>query len=423
MIKSERLKYPGAFGTELAARLDRPAGPRGAEEPAAYALFAHCFTCSKDLKAVGRISRALVARGIAVLRFDFTGLGESEGDFADTNFSSNLDDLLATADYLRQTRQAPKLLIGHSLGGAAVLAAAARVPESVAVATIGAPSDTRHLKDTLLRSAPELAEADEAEVVLGGRTFRVKRQFLDDLHRQQVLAAVGELGRALLIFHSPVDEVVDVDHARRIYQAAPHPKSFVSLDGADHLLLADPADGRWVAEVLASWAGRYLGVGAPAPEPAPRLEPREVWVSGGREKYRQRIRAGRHELTGDEPRSVGGGDLGPTPYDLLLAALGTCTSMTLRMYADRKGWDLDGAGVRLRHRKVHAKDCEECATEKGRVDRIDRRIELRGELDGVQRARLMEIADRCPVHRTLTSETVIRSREDTPAEAPRRDGE
>ena len=413
MIQSERVRFPGAFGGELAARLDRPGG-RSGEEPTAYALFAHCFTCSKDLKAVGRISRALVERGIAVLRFDFTGLGESEGDFADTNFSSNLEDLLAAADYLRRRHRAPKLLVGHSLGGAAVLAAAPQVPESVAVATIGAPSDTRHLSDTLLRAAPELAAAEEAEVVLAGRTFRVRRQFLDDLRRQRVLEAVHELGRALLIFHSPVDEVVHVDHARRIYEAARHPKSYVSVDGADHLLLEEPADARWVAEVLASWAGRYLGAPAPERRPAPRLADGEVRVSGGREKYRQRIRAGRHELLADEPRSVGGGDLGPTPYDLLLAGLGACTNMTLSMYADRKGWDLSGVDVLLRHEKIHARDCEECETEQGRVDRIERRIELRGELDAAQRARLMEIADRCPVHRTLTSETVIRSRESSP---------
>ncbi len=407
-MKSKRIRFPGAVDGELAARLDRPA-----EEPDAYALFAHCFTCSKDLKAVGRISRALVERGIAVLRFDFTGLGESEGDFADTNFSSNVEDLVVAADYLRREHRAPKLLIGHSLGGAAVLTAAPRVAESVAVATIGAPSDTRHLNETLLRAAPELAEAEEAEVELAGRTFRVKRQLLDDLRDQRVLAAVRELGRALLVFHSPVDEVVDVDHARRIYEAAVHPRSFVSLDGADHLLLKDPADSRWLAEVLASWAGRYLG--APAAEtresgePAPELAPGEVWVSGGKEKYRQRIRAGRHELVGDEPRSVGGGDLGPTPYDLLLAALGTCTGMTLRMYADRKEWDLDRTAVRLRHDKIHAEDCKECATEKGRVDLIEREIALSGDLDEAQRARLMEIADRCPVHRTLTSEIVIRT--------------
>ncbi|MEE8523996.1 MAG: alpha/beta fold hydrolase [Thermoanaerobaculia bacterium] len=253
MIKSERVTFPGAYGDLLAARLDHHGS-----EPRAYALFAHCFTCSKDLKAVSRISRALVERGIAVLRFDFTGLGESEGDFADSNFSSNLEDLLAAADYLRRNHRAPELLVGHSLGGAAMLVAASKVPESVAVATLGAPSDTLHLRDTLLRSAPELEDQAEAEVVLAGRKFRIRRQLLEDLDRQKVLTAVRELGRALLVCHSPVDEVVDVDHARRIYEAARHPRSYVSLDQADHLLIRDPEDARWVAEMLAAWSSRYL---------------------------------------------------------------------------------------------------------------------------------------------------------------------
>ncbi len=413
MIKSDRVTLAGAFGHELAARLDR-----SQEEPRAYALFAHCFTCSKDLKATARISRALVERGIAVLRFDFTGLGESEGDFADTNFSSNMQDLLAAVDFLRSTYQAPKLLIGHSLGGAAVLAMASQVPEVLAVATLGAPSDPQHLSEGILRSAPELEASDEAEVVLGGRPFRIRRQFLDDLANQGVLAAVKKMNKPLLVLHSPLDEVVDIDHARQIYQAARHPKSFVSLDTADHLLMKSAADAKYVAEVLSTWAGRYLGDGeAPkqtatgeAAAPAPKLDHGEVWVSGGGTGFRQRIRAGEHELVADEPVSVGGGDAGPNPYDYLLAAVGTCTNMTLRMYADRKGWPLEGVDTRLRHAKIHAKDCEECQTESGKIDLIEKEIEIRGPLSEEQRARLLEIAGRCPVHRTLTSETVIKSR-------------
>ncbi|MEM7353495.1 MAG: alpha/beta fold hydrolase [Acidobacteriota bacterium] len=409
-MKSERVTFPGAFGHDLAARLDR-----ADEAPRAYALFAHCFTCSKDLKATARISRALVERGIAVLRFDFTGLGESEGDFADTNFSSNMEDLLAAVDFMRQTYEAPKLLIGHSLGGAAVLAMASQVPESVAVATLGAPSDPEHLRQGILSSAPELAETDEAQVVLAGRPFRIRRQFLDDLASQGVLKAVRKLDRALLILHSPIDEVVDIDHARQIYQAALHPKSFVSLDGADHLLLKDPADASYVADVLAAWAGRYLEMepaaeAAAASEDESALQPGEVWVSGGDSGFRQRIRSGRHELVGDEPISVGGGDEGPNPYDYLLAALGTCTNMTLRMYANRKKWPLEGVSTTLRYSKIHAKDCEDCQTEKGKIDLVEKAIEIRGPLSEEQRARLLEIAGRCPVHRTMTSETVIRSR-------------
>jgi len=407
-MKSERIRFPGALGDELAARLDRP----GSGEPRAYALFAHCFTCSKDLKAVGRISRALVERGIAVLRFDFTGLGESEGDFADTNFSSNLDDLVAAADFLRDRYRAPELLIGHSLGGAAVLAAASRVDEARAVVTLAAPSTTEHLEETLLRQAPELGEdAEETEVTLGGRSFRIQRQLVDDLRSHKVLDAVAEMGLPLLILHSPVDDVVGISHARAIYEAAQHPKSFVSLDRADHLLLQDPADARHVASVVAAWAERYLDLDEPeAAEEKEELEHGVVLVRGGTERYRQEVRARDHLLIADEPTDVGGGDLGPTPYDLLLAALGTCTSMTLRMYADRKEWDLRTVEVRLRHEKIHAKDCEECATEKGKIDLVEREISITGDLDDEQRERLLEIADRCPVHRTLTSETVIRSR-------------
>ncbi len=405
MIKSERVRFPGAFGHDLAARLDR-----SGEAPRACALFAHCFTCSKDLKATARISRALVERGFAVLRFDFTGLGESEGDFADTNFSSNLEDLLAAVDYMRREIEAPELLVGHSLGGAAVLAVAGRVPEAVAVATLGAPSDTKHLGEGILRRAPELEEAGEAEVVLAGRPFRIRRQLIEDLEEQSVLEAVANLGKPLLILHSPVDDVVDVDHARRIYQAAKHPKSFVSLDTADHLLLDDPADASYVAEVLAAWAGRYL---PPAESEdaasAPELGHGEVWVSS-ESGYRQRVRAGRHELAADEPESVGGTDAGPNPYDYLLAALGACTNMTLRMYADRKGWPLEGSDTRLRHSKIHAEDCQECQSETGKIDLIEKELAVRGALSDEQRERLLEIAGRCPVHRTLTSETVIRSR-------------
>lgn len=414
---TERVQFPGAHGHALAARLERPAGPIQA-----FALFAHCFTCSKDLKAVRRISRALALRGMAVLRFDFTGLGESEGDFADTNFSSNLDDLRAAITYLRDEHAAPSLLIGHSLGGAAVLAIAGEFAEVRAVATIGAPSDTNHLRDGLLASAPSLGPgdgagdpADSAEIRLAGRPFTIRRQLLEDLGDQRVLDRVARLAKPLLILHSPVDDVVGIDHARRLYEAAHHPKSFVSLDDADHLLLARDRDADYAADVLAAWAGRYLaetaavdGEDETAPDEA--LPPGAVRVRGGAAGFVQRIDAGRHRLTADEPVSVGGTDTGPTPYDLLLAALGACTSMTLRMYANRKGWDLQAVDVVMRHRKVHARDCEECESSTGQIDEIDRTLSMEGALDDAQRARLAEIADRCPVHRTLTSETVIRSR-------------
>jgi putative redox protein len=401
MSSTLRLHFTGALGDRLAARVELPVG-----KPTACALFAHCFTCGKDLKAVVRISRALAERGIAVFRFDFTGLGESAGDFADTNFSSNLEDLVAAADLMRGEWGGAQILIGHSLGGSAVLAAARRIPEVKAVATIGAPSDTEHLRDTLVSIVPELETDGEAELRLGGPPVRVRRQLLIDLEEQSMMASISNLGLPLLIFHSPADEVVSVDHARRIYKAARHPKSFVSLDGADHLLLAREEDARFVADVLAAWAGRYVPMTG-LPEPLPTGE---VLVEGGAAGYANLIQAGPHMLRADEPVSVGGADSGPNPYDLLLAGLGACKSMTMRMYADRKGWPLEATRVRLRHSRIHAEDCEECETTKGRVDRIAVEVGVDGELDDAQRQRLLEISERCPVHRTLKSEIDIRSR-------------
>ena len=403
-MPSERIEFTGSQGDVLAARLDRPpAAPR------AYALFAHCFTCSKDIFAASRIARALAARGVAVLRFDFTGLGSSQGEFANTNFSSNVEDLVRAADYLRQHERAPAILIGHSLGGAAVLAAASRVPEAVAVATIGAPADPAHVGRLLAAQKAEIESAGEAEVVLGGRTFRIRKQFLDDLAGHKLDAAIGAMNKALLVLHSPIDETVAIDDAARIFTAAKHPKSFVSLDSADHLL-SRPADAEYVAEVLAGWASRYLPA-AEAEEAPPAADQGEVVVSEtGESRFAQAIVAGPHRLAADEPASVGGGDTGPTPYGLLLAALGACTTMTLRMYAERKKLPLEKASVRLRHEKIHARDCENCETQEGRIDRIEREIVLEGPLDGAQRQRLLEIAEKCPVHRTLHSEVLIESR-------------
>ena len=400
----ERLRFPGAHGQMLAARIDRPAS-----EPSAWALFAHCFTCSKDLQGARWISRALAERGIAVLRFDFTGIGESEGDFSETDFSSNLDDLVAAADHLRAAWRAPQILIGHSLGGAAVLAAAARIPEAVAVATLGAPADPAHLGQNLVRLAPELESRGRARVELGGRGFEIRRELLDDLSHQRLEPAIAKLGRALLVMHAPLDDTVGIEHAARIFQAARHPRSFVALDGADHLLTRE-RDARYAAEVLAAWASRYVAAQAEAQPGAPALAPGEVLVRGGRSGFAQEVFAGSHRLRADEPRENGGTDLGPNPYDLLLAALGSCTSMTLRLYADRKTLALEQVSVRLRHSRIHAEDCAECETKDGHVDLIEREIALAGALGAEQQQRLMEIADRCPVHRTLTGEIAIRSR-------------
>ncbi len=399
-VKTEKLTFEGAGGEMLAARLDLPVGA-----PRAYALFAHCFTCTKDIFAAQRIAGALAERGIAVLRFDFTGLGHSDGEFANTNFSSNVDDLAAAADYLRATRKPPALLIGHSLGGAAVLAAAARVPEAVAVATIGAPADPGHIAHLFRNAADEIAAKGEAEVELAGRRFRVKKQFLDDIAAQNLEPALGALRKALLLFHAPRDEIVGIDNAGQIFAAAKHPKSFVSLDDADHLL-SRKADAVYVAEVLAAWADRYLGA---EPETPPLVtEAGGVTVrERGRGRLAQEIAAGRHRFAADEPTDHGGDDSGPTPYDLLLGGLGACTAMTLRMYAERKDWPLDRVEVRLTHAKVHARDCADCETREGRIDRIDRRLTLQGPLAAEQREKLLEIADKCPVHRTLTGEIKI----------------
>jgi uncharacterized OsmC-like protein/alpha-beta hydrolase superfamily lysophospholipase len=401
--RSEKVTFANAAGDRLAARLDRPEG-----EPRACALFAHCFTCSKDTFAASRISRGLAERGMAVLRFDFTGLGGSEGEFANSNFSSNIDDLVAAADHLREHHQAPKLLIGHSLGGAAVLAAAHRVQEAVAVATIAAPSDPGHVARLLAPARAEIERRGEAEVTLGGRSFRVRRQFLDDVAGHQLGDHIARLDKALILFHAPRDEIVGIENASHIFTAARHPKSFVSLDDADHLLTRR-ADAAYVAEVLAAWASRYLPTTEIEQERPPDGE--VVVAETGEGRFAQRIRVGSHELRADEPASVPGGlDTGPGPYDYLLAGLGACTSMTLRLYAERKELPLGPVEVRLRHDKIHAKDCEDCETrEEGRLDQIERTLTLPGPLDDAQRQRLQEIADKCPVHRTLTSEVKIRT--------------
>lgn len=398
-MEDQRIEFPGANGTPLVGRLHHPPAP------SAFALFAHCFTCSKDLRAAVQLCRALADCGIATLRFDFTGLGESPGDFEDTNFTSNVDDLIAAADYLRARHRAPALLVGHSLGGAAVLAAAARIPEARAVATVGAPCDAKHVRRLFAQSEADIEAEGEADVVIAGRTFRIKKQLLDDLESQASPEKLATLKKSLMVLHSPQDNIVDIDNARCIFMAARHPKSFVSLDGADHLLQKE-ADARYVGSVLASWASRYLPQEV---ESADDGAPRRIVVESAPTGLAQAVRLGPHHLRADEPVSLHGTDTGPTPYDLLLGALGACTSMTLRMYANHKKWPLDGVRVELRHQKIHAKDCETCQTTEGMLDDIERTVWIDGDLDDTQRARLLEIADRCPVHRTLHREVRVRS--------------
>lgn len=400
-MKSEKATFTGAGGDTLAARLESPAG-----EIRAYALFAHCFTCSKDIFAASRIAAALASNGIATLRFDFTGLGASGGDFANTNFSSNVGDLTAAADWLRAEREAPSILIGHSLGGAAVLAAAGAVEETVGVVTIGAPSDPGHVAHLFQDDIAAIERDGEADVRIAGRPFRIRKQFLDDIQGQRLRDKVAALRKALLVMHAPLDRTVGIDNAAEIFQAARHPKSFVSLDSADHLLTRRE-DAVYAAEMVAAWASRFL-----PPKRASEAEAEAgavVVAENGIGRFGQDIAAGEHRLRADKPASVGGLDRGPTPYQLLSSALGTCTTMTLRMYADRKQWPLERAAVTVRQEKIHAADCAECETAHGKIDSFEREIELVGPLDEEQRARLLEIADKCPVHRTLHGEVRVRT--------------
>lgn len=405
-MATERITFPGSTGEALSARLELPVHG----QPRAWALFAHCFTCSKNVKAAVNITRALSRLGVGVLRFDFTGLGESEGDFADTTFSSNVEDIVAAARFLAAEYESPALLIGHSLGGAAVLQATRSLPDIRAVATIGAPADPAHVRHLVSSAEDEIEEYGEAVVSISGRDFRIRKQFLDDLEAHPGPELVRSLGRALLILHSPIDEVVSIDNAASLYTQAKHPKSFVSLDDADHLLTKSD-DSEYVAGVLAAWASRYLDL-TQVPDDAEELRVQDRAVTRTQSgTFYTDIAIRHHTLVADEPKSVGGQDLGPTPYDYLLAGLGSCTSMTLQMYAGRKEWPLEEARIRLRHRRLHATDCEECAEGDSRMDVIDREVELIGPLDEAQRRRLLEIADRCPVHRTLEAGVRVQTSE------------
>jgi uncharacterized OsmC-like protein/alpha-beta hydrolase superfamily lysophospholipase len=402
-MPAERFDFRNAEGQQLAALLDRPEG-----DIRAVALFAHCFTCGKHNRAARHIADGLKQRGIAALRFDFTGLGASEGEFANTTFSSNVDDLVAAADHLRQTLAAPAILIGHSLGGAAVLAAAHRIPEALAVATIAAPFDPAHVIGLFKERVADIGAKGEVEVTIAGRSFHIRRALLDDIAEQKLATHIASLRKALLVFHSPTDDTVGIDNASHIFTTAKHPKSFISLAGADHLL-SRSGDAVYVANVIAAWAERYLDMTAGAETAAEIPEGTVIVRETGNGQFQQEVAVGKHRLLADEPAAAGGRDTGPGPYDLLLAALGACTSMTIRLYADRKQIPLARTLVRLRHGKIYAADCADCETKEGKIDHIDREISFEGVLDAATRARLLEIADKCPVHRTLTSEVDIRT--------------
>lgn len=399
---NHRFTFPGANGADLSARLDLPIG-----KPKAYALFAHCFTCSKDILAASRIADELTGHGIAVVRFDFTGLGKSGGEFSNTNFSSNVGDLVAAADHMRESLEAPQILIGHSLGGAAVLVAADKIAEVRAVATIGAPGDPSHVEHTFKDSVAEIESKGSADVILAGREFRLEKQFLDDIRAQKLEEVVGRFKKALLVLHAPGDEVVGIENASQIFLAAKHPKSFVSLDGADHFLRRRE-DAAFAASVIATWADRYIApreVALADPKPVPGTV---VVAEAGDGRFASTVvTGGGHVIRADEPVAMGGDDTGATPYDLLLSSLGVCKVMTMRMYARRKGYKLDRAEVRLSHDKIYAEDCENCETKTGKVDQIRAVITLTGDLSEAERQSIFAIAEKCPVHRTITSEVRI----------------
>ncbi len=401
---SEKISFESASGETLAGRLDSPPYP-----PLAYALFAHCFTCSKDIFAAKRVAAALTEHGIAVLRFDFTGLGHSDGEFANSNFSSNVADLVAAADWLADNREAPAILIGHSLGGAAVLAAAKLIPDALAVCTIAAPFEPAHVKHNFDCDLGRIETEGLAEVTLGGRPFTIKKQFLDDLAGLSLESGIASMRKALLVFHGPRDETVSIDNAGLIFQAAKHPKSFISLDQADHLL-SRRDDAVYVANIIGAWARRFIDEDRLEAQRALSKEGDVVVTEAGDGKFSQVVSSGgAHVLRADEPVSVGGDDSGPGPYDLLLAGLGACTSMTLRMYAERRGLALDNVSVRLKHAKIHAEDCADCEESEGRLDLIERELTISGDLDEAARAKLLEIADKCPVHRTLHGPVKVRT--------------
>ena len=391
------IQFPNAEGTMLSGALDMPANHR----PSHYAIFAHCFTCSKNLHTSRNISRALTAQGIAVLRFDFSGLGQSEGEFEDTNFSANLNDIEAAAQWLATHHKAPDLLVGHSLGGAAALIAASRIGSIQAVATIGAPAEPDHVTHLFGENLDELRANGIANVNIGGRPFPLKQQFVDDLTEHNLGDTLTAMRKAILLLHSPQDTIVGIHNAAALYERAHHSKSFVSLDGADHLL-TDEEDSMYAGTVIGTWAKRYLKQGE--------TEIRDgVFVALQGDSYTSEVMIRQHQFLADEPKDLGGRDLGGTPYELVAAGLGACTAMTLKMYANRKDWNLESVEVEVSHNKIHAEECEHCEQETGKVDRFSRKIKVWGELDEQQVRRLNEIANKCPVHKTLETQSDIQT--------------
>ena len=399
-MQKNKISFQNKFGFELAGDLVLPL-----QKPVAFALFAHCFTCSKDVKAMNYLTTSLTSEGFGVLKFDFTGLGASKGDFADTNFSTNVLDLLSAAKFLEKNFEAPKLLVGHSFGGTAVLQAASCLEKVLAVATIAAPSQPLHVKHLFEYKEDEINEKGEAKVLLAGRPFILKKQLIENLQNTNLKEKISKLKKALLILHSPTDNTVGINNAGEIFDAAKHPKSFIALDGADHLLF-QKEDALYAGGLIASWSKKYLKIDLEKPvlEKAKNISTRTQ--SGG---FQTEIRAHRHHLLADEPTNYGGTDTGPTPYDYLGIALGACTSMTLKMYADHKKWPLASSIVELTHQKVHFEDSQDCEEKGKKIDQFVRKLTLVGDLTPDQKTRLLEIADKCPVHKTLHSSVEVKT--------------
>ncbi|MCB0492585.1 MAG: OsmC family protein [Cyclobacteriaceae bacterium] len=399
-MKRLKTKFTNKEGQELAARMELPANGH----PHNYAIFAHCFTCNKNLNAIRNVVNNMTEAGFGVLSFDFTGLGESEGDFADTNFSSNVEDIVAAANFLAKEYSAPSLLIGHSLGGAAVLFATDKIDSIQAVATVGAPSNPEHVQHLIQSNAEDIEKNGVAEVNIGGRNFTIKKQFVDDLKKHTLPGILKGMRKSLLILHSPQDATVGIENAAEIYTAAHHPKSFISLDGADHLM-TNKADSQYVGKMIASWAERYLHIDK---DNIIQSEAQTVVsIKDKTNKFLTQIQTGKHSILADEPTDVGGEDLGPSPYQLLTSALGACTAMTMRMYADRKGWEVEEIKVHLNHDKRYSEDCADCEKPTSKIDHFERIIEVDSQLDEKQLQRLLEIANKCPVHRTLEGDVKV----------------
>lgn len=395
----QKVTFINNEGLELSGRLELPAD----RHPHNYAIFAHCFTCTKNLSAVKNISRSLTSNGFGVLRFDFTGLGESDGDFADSNFSGNVEDLISASDYLSENYTAPALLVGHSLGGAAVIFAASKLDAVSAVATIGAPSNPDHVKHLFRSDLEEIKATGKAVVNLSGRDFTIKKQFIDDLESKSLPDVAKNLRKSLLVMHSPQDTIVGIKNAEEIYIAARHPKSFVSLDGADHLL-SNKKDSIYVGDVIAGWAKRYVDMPS---EDSLSTKQQVVASLDAEDGFTTQMKVGNHMMIADEPESYGGNDFGPSPYEYVSAGLSACTAMTIQMYVKRKGWDLRNVEVHTSYGKTHAIDCGDCDDASSKIDTFEREIKLEGTLDDKQIQRILNIADKCPVHRTLDSETQI----------------